>query len=173
MVYENESEAGLAVTGEPAAPEETSRMRSAPLSAMYTFPAASTATALMLTNQALVGGPPSPFPCPMLWPPPASVLMIPAVLTLRIFAPPVSAMYRLPAASTATHVGVMPALVAGPPSPRASGLPLPATVVMIPLVSTLRMCVALSAKYRFPARSTVRPCGSASFALVAGPPSPE
>src|SRR3990167_5951120 len=85
-----------------------------------------------------------------------------------------SAMYRLPAESTATPQGVLSwALVAGPPSPEKPVPPFPATVEMIPPGVTLRMrLVTYSAKYRLPAESTATEYGLFKFALVAGPPSP-
>ena len=53
---------------------------------------------------------------------------------------PVSAMKRLPRLSTVTpDTSFNCALVAGPPSPLKPALPLPAAVVMMPLLSTLRM----------------------------------
>jgi hypothetical protein len=56
------------------------------------------------------------------------------------------------------------ALVAGPPSPVGASEypapPLPATVVMVPLVDTLRTrLLAASMKNRLPARSIARPMG--------------
>ncbi len=53
-------------------------------------------------------------------------------------------------------------------------MPLPATVVMIPLVFTFRMrLLPLSAMYTLPSESTVTPFGLLSPALSAGPLSPE
>ena len=53
------------------------------------------------------------------------------------------------------------ALVAAPPSPEYPGVPLPATVVMMPLVSTLRMRLLYeSAIYRLPEASKATPWGS-------------
>ena len=61
-------------------------------------------------------------------------------LTLRMRWLLWSAMKRLPAPSRATPKGKAKlALVAGPPSPLNPEMPFPATVVMIPEVSTLRM----------------------------------
>src|SRR5258706_16365288 len=66
------------------------------------------------------------------------------------------------------------AAVAGPPIPVASALPLPATVVIIPLGVTLRIRrLDESAIYKLPRRSNAIPTGYCSDALVAGPPSPE
>ena len=86
-------------------------------------------------NSALVAGPLSPLkPCV---PFPATVVITPFE-TLRMRLLTVSAMYRLPAESTATPAGRYNwALVAGPLSPQASEPP-PATVVITPF-ETLRM----------------------------------
>src|SRR5437773_11090275 len=84
-------------------------------------------------------------------------------------------MYRLPLASSATAAGLLRlALVAAPPSPAKLGLPLPATVVMIPVAAvTLRIrWLELSAMYRLPLASTATPAGTLRFAFVAAPPSP-
>src|SRR5437764_638988 len=129
---------------------------------MYTLPAASTATSLGILNSAEVAGPPSPLN-PSL-PLPAIVVMVPAVSTLRIRRFPASAMYTLPAGSTATPLGSYnEAEVAGPPSPLNPCLPLPAMVLMIPAVLTLRI--------RLPPGSTKISIGTTEVA-VAGPPSP-
>ena len=65
--------------------------------------------------------------------------MVPPLVTLRTRLPPNSAMYRLPAASTATPNGVLscapPAALPSPPKP---AVPLPAAVLMVPFVATLR-----------------------------------
>ena len=62
-----------------------------------------------------------------------------AMVTLRTRAPLRSGMYRLPAASKVTKLGsFIFATRAGPPSPGVPTLPLPAMVVMTPLVATLR-----------------------------------
>ncbi len=78
-------------------------------------------------------------------------------------------MYRFPAASTATSSGEIWASVAGPPS--RSGAPwwmnAPATVEMIPSVSSLRTC-PFSAMYRFPATSVAIPAGLANVVVVPG-----
>ncbi len=69
-----------------------------------------------------------------------------------------SAMYRLPAESTATPAGpANAALVAGPLSPLKPHVPFPATVVITPF-ETLRMRpLSKSAMYRLPAESTATP----------------
>src|ERR1039457_7086736 len=93
---------------------------------MYRLPAESTATPAGKYNWALVAGPLSPSDAP----PPATVV-IPPLETLRMRLLNVSAMYRLPAGSTATPVGFNNwALVAGPLSP--SDEPPPATVPIAP-----------------------------------------
>ena len=70
---------------------------------------------------------------------PATVVMIPAGLTMRTRLLPVSAMYTSPAASTARpagsfapHWGRRAALVARPPSPENPNWPLPAIVAIVP-----------------------------------------
>jgi hypothetical protein len=83
---------------------------------MKRFLEASTATPLMLFNDAEVAGPPSPEkPRDPL---PATVVMMPSAVTFRILND--SAMKRFPEASTATPEGLLIiAEVAGPPSPSA------------------------------------------------------
>src|SRR5262252_9473471 len=104
---------------------------------MKRFPEASTASALGRENDAEVAGPPSPeYPSEPL---PATVVMMPLADTFRIRSVP-SAMKRFPEPSTATAHGVdNDADVAGPPSPEYPGVPLPATVVMMPLGDTFRI----------------------------------
>lgn len=63
--------------------------------------------------------------------------------------------------------------VAGPPSPESPGLPLPATVVMIPSGVTFRTRLAdCSAMKRLPCESTAIARTVSKLAAVAGPPSP-
>ena len=85
-------------------------------------------------------------------------------------------MNKFPEASTATDRGLdNPAAVAGPLSPVDPKVPVPATVVMIPVVRlTARMALLLlSAMYRtVPALFSASPHGVASLADVAGPLSP-
>src|SRR5664280_18204 len=96
---------------------------------MYRLPAASTAR-LPGPRQAWVAGPPSPQKATV--PLPATVVMVPSGATRRPRLLPGSAMYRLPAASTARPLGMSrQAWVAGPPSPQKPAVPLPATVVMV------------------------------------------
>src|SRR5947199_2047050 len=102
---------------------------------MYRLPETSTAR-LHASNEAAVASPPSPLNPEV--PLPAIVLMSPTVSTLRIRLFRRSAMYTLPAGSTATPLGPFnDAEVAGPPSPSHPSLPLPAIVLMIPSVLTL------------------------------------
>src|SRR5438552_17933212 len=115
-----------------------------------------------------MAGPPSPEE-PIV-PLPATVLMTPFGVTLRIRLK--SAMNRLPVASAATPWGApRDALVAGPPSPEPALLPLPATVLIIPSRVTFRIrWLPRSAMKRLPAASTATPQGRFRDALVAGPP---
>jgi hypothetical protein len=79
-------------------------------------------------------------PAKPLTPLPARVVMIPWVSTLRTRMLDASAMYKLPERSTATPLAARKeALVAGPPSPPKPELSLPATVVIVPVASTLRI----------------------------------
>jgi hypothetical protein len=78
----------------------------------------------------------------------------------------------LPAESTAKPVtepvGINSALVAGPPSPPAPGVPLPATVVIMPDGLTfLTLPVPVSKMYRLPCLSKVTPLALVSQVLVA------
>ena len=150
----------------------TLRMRLLNWSPMKRLPAPSSATPLGPLKLALVAGLPSPLNLRV--PLPATVVMIPEGSTLRMRWLARSAMKKLPLPSTATPLGkAKPALVAGAPSPLKPEMPLPATVVMMPEVSTLRMRLLFrSAMKRLPAPSTATPVGKAKLALVAGPPSP-
>lgn len=152
----------------------TLRIRFSWLSRMYRFPSGSMRGFGNPHNFAAVAGPPSPV-CPTA-PVPAIVVMMPEVSTFRIRAL-WSPMYRLPAMSRSMPHGCFKlAAVAGPPSPEAPNSPLPATVVMIPDASTLRIrLLSLSRMYRQPEESMQRPHPyfQANAARVAGPPSPE
>lgn len=65
------------------------------------------------------------------------------------------------------------AAVAAPPSPEEPATPVPATVEMVPEVSTLRtLSLPKSATKRLPPESSSSPLGVRSWAEVAGPPSP-
>src|SRR5947207_2716491 len=98
---------------------------------MYRLQLASSATPDGELRLALVAA--SPSPAKLGLPLPATVVMIPvAAVTLRIRWLELSAMYRLPLASTATPAGTLRlAFVAAPPSPAKPKTPLLATVVMI------------------------------------------
>src|ERR1022692_977423 len=100
--------------------------------------------------------------------------MIALADTVRIRWLPVSAMNRLPKASTATPYGTLScASVAGPPSPLNPAVPVPATVVIIPPADTFRIrWLPASAMNRLPAASTNTPAGLDIWAAMARPPSP-
>ena len=74
------------------------------------------------------------------------MVIMPSVPTLRTLAVKLSAMYTLPAASSATPSGrPSSALTPGPPSPKdapdssyAPKAPVPAIVVIVPFAATLR-----------------------------------
>ena len=81
------------------------RMRLLFTSEMYKLPAASSAMPHGQFSVANVACPPSPLNEPM--PVPANVEMMPVdLVTRRMRLLPLSAMYKLPAASTATPVGL-------------------------------------------------------------------
>src|ERR1017187_950223 len=125
---------------------------------MYRLPVESAFTPWGLANCALVAGPPSPEKPGD--PVPATLVIVPSGATLRMRWFQQSAMYKLPALSTAMPCGLPLnwALVPGPPSPEKPGDPVPATRVNTPLVSILKMTgwSGLS-KYTFPAESTATP----------------
>jgi hypothetical protein len=99
--------------------------------------------------------------------------MTPVEETFRIRLLPESGMKRSPEASTATPPGPNnDAEVALPPSPEKPAVPLPATVVMMPLADTFWIRFARLAMKRFPEASTATPWGKYKDAEVAGPPSP-
>ena len=137
---------------------------------MYRLPAPSSATLRGAPSCAAVAAPPSPNDDP----PPATVEIFPEESTLRMRLLFTSAMYRLPAASSATSWGLLScAAVAAPPSPLKPAVPVPATVEITPAEFTLRMrWLFHSAMYRLPARSSATPSGRSSSAAVAAPPSP-
>src|SRR4051794_39483460 len=100
---------------------------------MYRLPAPSNASPKGKERVADVAGPPSPHGSVLKQPgpPPATVEMMPAGVTLRTAPLKVSAMKRAPAPSSATSSGNDGAAsVAGPPSPHRvpHPAPLPATV---------------------------------------------
>src|SRR5215472_19347793 len=112
---------------------DTFRTRPLPVSAMYMFPAASAAIPEGAERLALVASAPSPSAQHVT--PPATVVMIPVVETLRIAFP--SAMYMFPAESKVNPSGVREAKVACPPSPfPVDGFPPPATVLIVKLCPT-------------------------------------
>ena len=96
--------------------------------------------------------------------------------TRRIWLPSVSAMNKFPAASTATDRGLdNVAAVAGPLSPVDPKVPVPATVVMMPVVRLTSRIALLSrsAMYRIvPAAVQREPVRGGQLADVAGPLSP-
>ena len=94
--------------------------------------------------------------------------MITPFETLRMRWLYVSAMYRLPAESTATPWGSLNwALVAGPLSPLKPAVPFPAARVKTPVVaSNRRTTLRSSAKKRLPALSTATEPGERRLADV-------
>src|ERR1035441_2918214 len=88
-------------------------------------------------REALVAAPPSPAKDAL--PLPATVVIMPFALTLRMRLLSESAMNRFPLESTATPFGEYnAALVAAPPSPEKPMLALPATVTIVPFAFILR-----------------------------------
>ncbi len=150
----------------------TIRTRALRRSAIKRLPALSNAMPVGFCSCALVARPPSPLNPGV--PVPATVVMTPLVFTIRTRALRRSAIKRLPALSNAIPVGFCScALVARPPSPLNPGVPVPATVVMTPLVFTIRTrALRRSAIKRLPALSNAIPVGFCSCALVAWPSSP-
>src|SRR6202522_4177306 len=153
-----------------------SRTPCSPLSVTKMSPALSTAIPTGPINPALVAGPPSPEEV-VAAPLPATVVMIPVVaFTFRTLLLGASAMYRFPTASNAIPAGVFnSALVAAPPSPEKPEVPLPATVVMIPVFAAILRTLLLktSTMKILPALSVRTYPGEINFAPVALPPSPE
>src|SRR6185437_9760153 len=119
----------------------TLRTRLFVVSAMNRLPPESSATSVGLLRPALVAGPLSPEKPAT--PFPATVLMMPSGVTLRMRWLPVSAMYRLPEESTANPACALErfkaALVAAPPSPEKPFVLLPATVLIAPAAVILRI----------------------------------
>ena len=120
-------------------PLETFRIRWLAVSAMYSLPVKSTVIALAEASAALLAVPLSPLKPQV--PFPAMVVMMP-LDTLRMRFSELSAMYKLPAESTAMPIGLASeAFVARLPSPLLAPiceLPLPVTVVIVPF-DTLRI----------------------------------
>src|SRR5690242_20704856 len=122
-------------------PPATFRMRLLLVSTTYRFPAESTPTDPGELRDALVAAPLSPANVAV--PLPATVVRTP-LLSFRTRLLFWSAIYKLPALSNAMPDGEFnDALSAGPPSPANPDVPLPATVVMMPALSTLRMRLLL------------------------------
>jgi len=96
-------------------------------------------------------------------------------LILRTLLTLSSLTYKLYSQSALTPIGCpTPAAVARPPSPLDPDDPLPAMVLIIPDVFTIRSrLLSRSAMYIFPAGSTQTSQGSFNLAAVARPPSPE
>src|ERR1035438_1029261 len=113
----------------------TRRILPLPASAIYTFPAESTATLLAVLRIA-------PEPVPLwtpspVWPFPATVVIVPDGVTLRTRLAVGSAMYRLAEESTATDEGLFRRdWMDGPPSP--TEVTVPANVVMAPPTANRR-----------------------------------
>ena len=84
---------------------------------------------------------------------PAIVEIMPAVSIFRTQLLPPE--YKLPAVSPVIDIGVSAAEIAGPPSPDGNPLPLPATVVMMPVAKSMRRSreLPLSATYKILLRS--------------------
>src|SRR5262245_12546533 len=155
----------------PAA--DTRRTRKLPVSAITRPPSAVGPTAYGRLICAAVAGPPSPENPRV--PVPATVVIVPLGDTRRIRELPVSAIRNPPAGSAATPLGAeIAAAVAGPPSPENPDVPLPATVVIMPVADTRRISESAgSAIKMLPSGSAATPSGALSWADVAGPPSPE
>ena len=118
-------------------------------------------------------GPPSPEKPKS--PVPANVVTTPPGETRRTRALAPSLTQSSPAGPTARPRGpARRAAVAGPSSPEKPASPVPATVAIFPLVTSIlrTRCPPLSATNTSPAAPTARATGSFSEAAVAGPPSP-
>ncbi len=122
--------AGVEMTLVPAA---TSRIRWSPTSAMNTSPAASTARPVGDVRAAPAAGPPSPSPVTEDGdPPPANSDTCPLESTLRTTPSVASEKYHDPLGPNATRSTLTAAFDARSPSPVHPGVPVPATVLMIP-----------------------------------------
>ena len=119
-----------------------------------------------------VAGPLSPLK-PKL-PFPATVVIVPAALTLRIRLLPLSVKRKPPSGVAATpQTPEICAAVAGPLSPLKPEFPVPATVVIIPAGETLRIRALLKSAIRKPPSAVAATAvGEWIWAAVAGPPSP-
>ena len=118
---------------------EIFRTLAKPVSPMYTFPEMSAHIAKKLApNWAKVAGPPSPLFPPV--PVPAYVEMIPVLLTFRTLLWVASMKYTFPDISTVIpSISYNRAKVAAPPSPLIPLVPVPAKVVMMPALETIRI----------------------------------
>ena len=93
--------------------------------------------------------------------------------TIRTRLFPISAIYKLPAESSARpEMAANCARRAGPLSPAKPAEPLPATVLMTPFETLRTRWLPPSAMYRLPHGSIATPCGRFNWAWFAGPPSP-
>src|ERR1035441_6326372 len=105
---------------------------------MNRLPKASKAMPSGFDRLALKAKPPSPAYAAV--PFPTTVVMVPLASTLRMRLLHWSSIYRFLDESKVMRGGLHRlALVAAPPSPEYPEIPLPATVVMMPLVVTLRI----------------------------------
>ena len=133
------------------------------------LPLKSTATATE-SRLALVPGPPSPLKPIM--PFPATVVIMPVPTATRRMRLPLSTKNKLPPPSIVNPETLRPAIAAGPPSPLKLEAPDPATVTIIPVLTSSRRMRFWSAMNRWPLPSTVNPRGELNIAFVPGPPSP-
>src|SRR5262245_11322821 len=152
---------------------ETRRIRSLPASAISTLRSGASETPSTLLSAAPSAGPPSPEKPAV--PLPATVVIVPVGETRRTRLLLESAIRKPPSAVTDTAFGDHSrAAVAGPPSPEKPSVPLPATVVIVPVDETLRIRLLIASAIRNPpSRVAATATGRSSLALVAGPPSPE
>ena len=141
------------------------RIRSLPLSATYTFPAASVPNPKGSLNEAAV---PVPLVLPAI-PLPAKVLTTPAGVIIRIKLLPKSATKTLPEGSVVIPIGLLND--AAVPVPLAlPAAPLPAKVLTIPAGVILRIKLLYkSATYTFPTASLATPIGVLKEAAVPVP----
>ena len=144
-----------------------------PVSATIRAPVVSTARPDGLESESAVGA--TAVLQVVVAPPPANRVTLPAVSTLRMQAAPVSAMYTLPAASTATPRGAFSRSAAtGPAKVQALAAPVPpAKVEIVPSVATTRMrLLPESAMKTRPSGASKDWRGTSREAAVAAPPSP-
>jgi hypothetical protein len=129
---------GVVVNVEQYCQKQAGTIRTRPLlrSQMKRLSQGSTVTAPQRSKPADQVGPPSPLKDAV--PVPATVWIAPQVSSIRTRLLNESAIKRTPDAPNSRPQGFMPAAVAGPPSPEALELPLPAIVLMIPEESIFR-----------------------------------